>query len=194
MHRLDQVHGIRLRQTDPAQLDARIWTWCRTTAWAKVKCVMRKSGVFGASAMPKGLRHGLAVESTVEAYIPLNVVQNGLGMHELRLRQSTRMQLARRRESWLSELGHPSIRQVHTPEPDDSSVAISVWVSASPLLPEQSGRDGNRLFQLVFRMFGQNVDAKKQMIEDINRNSQFVLRVGLNFVCRCVAHHAQCVK
>jgi len=79
MRRLDQVHGIRQRQIDLVQRDARIWPWCRTTAWTKVKKVMRISGVSGACAMPKGLRHGLAVESTVEAGVPLNIVQKWLG-------------------------------------------------------------------------------------------------------------------
>ncbi|HKY54578.1 MAG TPA: tyrosine-type recombinase/integrase, partial [Anaerolineales bacterium] len=67
------------RQRDVELRDERVWPWCRTTAWTKVKRLMLAAGITGPWAVPKGLRHGLAVEGTAEAKIPLNVMQKWLG-------------------------------------------------------------------------------------------------------------------
>ena len=50
-----------------------------TTAWTRVKVLMRRAGVGGPCAVPKGLRHGFAVEGTSERMVPLNVMQKWLG-------------------------------------------------------------------------------------------------------------------
>ena len=79
LERLDTVHGIKIAQADIAFQDKRIWNFCRTTAWQRVKEVMSEAQVSGVWAVPKGLRHGLGVEGTAEANIPLNVIQRWLG-------------------------------------------------------------------------------------------------------------------
>jgi integrase len=79
LERLDEVHGVKDAETDNARCDARIWCWCRTTAWTRVKEVMSDAGVSSAWGVPKGLRHGLCVECTTDAQIPLNIVQRWLG-------------------------------------------------------------------------------------------------------------------
>jgi integrase/recombinase XerD len=78
LSRLDEVHGIGVVQAD-ARSDERIWRWCRTTAWTRVKEVMRVAGVSGPCGVPKGLRHGFGAECAAEARIPLNIVQRWLG-------------------------------------------------------------------------------------------------------------------
>lgn len=79
LDRLDRVHHIRSRQRNSYLLDERIWPWCRTTAWTKVKNLMLRAGITGPWAVPKGLRHGLGVEGTTEALVPLGVMQKWLG-------------------------------------------------------------------------------------------------------------------
>jgi integrase len=79
LERLNDVHGIKASQSDPALHGQRIWSWCRTTAWQRVKEVMAMTGITGEWAVPKGLRHGLGVEATTAAGIPLNIVQRWLG-------------------------------------------------------------------------------------------------------------------
>jgi len=79
LERLNLVHEIKDKQTDAAQRDQRIWKWSRTTAWSRIKGLMRMAGVTGACATPKGLRHGLGVVGTAEANVPLNVMQRWLG-------------------------------------------------------------------------------------------------------------------
>ncbi len=79
LDRLDSVHGIKVAQTDTIIRDGRIWRWCRTTAWQRVKVIMAEAGLTGAWAVPKGLRHGLGVEGPLAANIPLNVMQRWLG-------------------------------------------------------------------------------------------------------------------
>lgn len=79
LERLNVIHNIRVLQGNVASQDQRIWLWCRTTAWQRVKEIMREAGITGAWAIPKGLRHGLGVEGTTNANIPLNVIQKWLG-------------------------------------------------------------------------------------------------------------------
>jgi len=79
LQRLEDVHGITERQIDSIACNQRIWTFGRTTAWTRVKEAMHESGVVGAWAVPKGLRHGLGVECAVEASVPLNILQRWLG-------------------------------------------------------------------------------------------------------------------
>lgn len=76
---LEEVHSIRRKCLSETERQKRIWPWCRTTAWSKVKHIMMAAGITRACAMPKGLLHGLAVEGTAEARIPLNIMQKWLG-------------------------------------------------------------------------------------------------------------------
>jgi integrase/recombinase XerD len=79
LERIDSVHAVTTRRTDPFLQNQRLWSWCRTTAWQHVKKIMLCAGIYGPWSVPKGLRHALAVECTTEARIPLNIVQRWLG-------------------------------------------------------------------------------------------------------------------
>ncbi len=58
--------------------DAAIWTWCRQTAWQRVKGIMAMAHVCGAHANPKGLRHGFGVASA-EKNVPAALTQRWMG-------------------------------------------------------------------------------------------------------------------
>ena len=75
---LHAVHALNAAQQDPRRLDARLWPWCRTTAWKRVKEVMDAAHITGTQASPKGLRHGFAVGALV-AGIPDTTVMRWLG-------------------------------------------------------------------------------------------------------------------
>lgn len=77
--RLNTVHSIASAQTDIEQMWQRLWPWGRTTAWTRVKRVMREVGIAGPFAVPKGLRHAFAVAGVAEAQVPLNLMQKWLG-------------------------------------------------------------------------------------------------------------------
>jgi integrase len=79
LNQLDLVHQIRAKQSDPSLSGQRIWPWGRTTAWLRVKDVMREARVNGPWGVPKGLRHGFGVEGITSAAIPLNIIQRWLG-------------------------------------------------------------------------------------------------------------------
>jgi integrase len=80
LKRINVVHGVTALQLDRDRRDQRIWPWCRTTAWFRVTNVMKKARVVGGPwAVPKGLRHALAVEGVTEAGIALNIIQRWLG-------------------------------------------------------------------------------------------------------------------
>lgn len=75
------VYGIREIQQSgrDRQLDARLWTWDRTTAWRKVTAVMTAAGIeSGPHRNAKGLRHGYAIHA-LNSNVPLNMVSKWLG-------------------------------------------------------------------------------------------------------------------
>ena len=78
LRELDGAHAIKAARQDAWRLDARIWPWCRTTAWKRVKEIMRAAGITGLQASPKGLRHGFAVGALV-AGVPDITVMRWLG-------------------------------------------------------------------------------------------------------------------
>ena len=59
-----------------------LWTYCRQTAWRRVKRVMDAAGISGAHAMPKGLRHGFGV-ANAEENVPMATTQKWLGHAKL---------------------------------------------------------------------------------------------------------------
>lgn len=65
-------------QSSPSRAGARLWPFCRQTAWRSVKAVMLAAGVRGTCAMPKGLRHGFAV-AAFQALVPSHLVQRWMG-------------------------------------------------------------------------------------------------------------------
>lgn len=56
----------------------RLWPWGRTHGFHIVKAAMEKAEIFGAQAMPKGLRHGYAVNAVL-CDVPLIFVQRWMG-------------------------------------------------------------------------------------------------------------------
>jgi site-specific recombinase XerD len=78
MTTLDRHFGLRQRQRDPAMAAARLWPMCRATAWRLIASVMRRAGVAGRQACPRGLRHSFGI-GTLQAGVPLNLVQRWLG-------------------------------------------------------------------------------------------------------------------
>lgn len=56
----------------------RLWPWCRTTAWRKVKLIMLDAGIPAYLARPRALRHAFGVCAS-EQRIVLSLVQKWLG-------------------------------------------------------------------------------------------------------------------
>jgi integrase len=76
---LDKVHGVIGAKTDQARADLRIWPWCRTTAWMRVKEVCGAAGIPPSVAMPKAFRHSFGVEGTAQAGVPIGTMKRWLG-------------------------------------------------------------------------------------------------------------------
>jgi integrase/recombinase XerD len=74
MVRLDQHFRLSAAPPDGGQL----WPWCRVTAWRLIKDVMRRAGVEGRRACPRGLRHSFGI-AALQAQVPLNLAQRWLG-------------------------------------------------------------------------------------------------------------------
>lgn len=70
---LDRVHSLGREHCS-----RKLWIMSRMTAWRRITEVMRRAGLRGAHASPKGLRHGFGV-AAVEAGVPLHLVQRWLG-------------------------------------------------------------------------------------------------------------------
>ena len=79
---LDHIHGVQKAQRDTQLANQRIWTWCRTTAWHRVKVCMAAAKISGCQASPKGLRHAFGV-SVVQAGVPINLLKRWLGHSRL---------------------------------------------------------------------------------------------------------------
>lgn len=75
---LDSVHSVRVAQRDPELARQKLWPWCRTTAWARVKECMANAEINGPQASPKGLRHAFAI-AALQAGVPINFVKKWLG-------------------------------------------------------------------------------------------------------------------
>lgn len=75
---LQDVHHFDPSQSCPARQSFRLWPWCRTTAWKRVRDVMLRAGIPSPRANPRALRHTFAV-AALRHGIPLNMVQKWLG-------------------------------------------------------------------------------------------------------------------
>lgn len=80
---LNGVHHLSAARDDPDRENERLWTWSRTTAWRRVKKVMRLASAPQFVAMPKALRHAFGVEATLED-IGLTMVQRWLGHKDIK--------------------------------------------------------------------------------------------------------------
>ncbi|MBF0561285.1 MAG: site-specific integrase [Alphaproteobacteria bacterium] len=79
---LERVHGVAAARKDPNRAQERLWKWCRTTAWSRVKACMEVAGISGSQASPKGLRHAFAV-AALQSGVPINFVRKWLGHSRL---------------------------------------------------------------------------------------------------------------
>jgi integrase/recombinase XerD len=79
---LGRVHRLGDRQIRPDRDTRRLWPWCRTMAWMRVKEGMDIARVVGPQATPKGLRHAFAV-TALQAGVPINMVRRWLGHSRL---------------------------------------------------------------------------------------------------------------
>jgi integrase/recombinase XerD len=75
---LDEVHGFRTARTQSLAGQHRLWPWSRTTAWRRVKEIMRAAGELDHLSMPKALRHAFGAAATLEMVSPL-IVQKWMG-------------------------------------------------------------------------------------------------------------------
>jgi integrase/recombinase XerD len=82
MGELVQHFDLARRESDPHHRTARLWRWSRSTAWRYVKTAMKRAGLSGSAAMPKGLRHTFGV-AAFQA-VPPHIVQRWLGHASLR--------------------------------------------------------------------------------------------------------------
>jgi integrase/recombinase XerD len=76
------VHALADHNGDPEIRNRRLWPWCRTFAWLRVKEGMALAHVVGPQASPKGLRHAFAV-TALQSGIPINLVRRWLGHSRL---------------------------------------------------------------------------------------------------------------
>jgi integrase len=80
---LDREFKLRRLRRDPERAAKKLWRWSRTTAWRRVKEIMKAAGINGLAAPPKGLRHGFGVHA-FQASVPPHLVQRWLGHASLR--------------------------------------------------------------------------------------------------------------
>lgn len=79
---LDRVHQLGDLRRRPELASRRIWPWCRTFAWQRVKEAMAAAQLAGPQASPKGLRHGFAV-TALQGGVPITLVRRWLGHSRL---------------------------------------------------------------------------------------------------------------
>lgn len=76
---LEEVHNITFRQADPLSRAGRLWPWCRTTAWSRVKEVCREARVPEHVGTARAFRHTFGVEGVTMQGVPLSTMKNWLG-------------------------------------------------------------------------------------------------------------------
>lgn len=59
-------------------VSGRFWSMHRVTAWRMVKATMRRAGITGPMACPKGLRHGFGIRAAGHN-VPTNLIQRWMG-------------------------------------------------------------------------------------------------------------------
>lgn len=72
---LRDLHNLDAIDCDPKE---RLWKWGRTTAWKRVKAVMRDANVPERLTMPKAARHAFGI-GAVQQSVPINIIQRWMG-------------------------------------------------------------------------------------------------------------------
>jgi integrase/recombinase XerD len=75
---LERVHHLTDLCRQPGRGAVRLWPWCRTVAWLRIKQAMTTAHLDGPKAVPKGLRHGFAV-TALQGGVPISQVKRWLG-------------------------------------------------------------------------------------------------------------------
>jgi integrase len=75
---LDRIHHLTDLRARPDMASRRLWPWCRTFAWRRIKEAMAAARLEGPQASPKGLRHGFAV-TALQGGVPITMVRRWLG-------------------------------------------------------------------------------------------------------------------
>ena len=78
---LETLARLELRNARKG-LTSKLWPWSRTTAWRRVREVMRAAELSGTTATPKGLRHSFGVLGVVAA-VPLTLLQRWMGHSDI---------------------------------------------------------------------------------------------------------------
>jgi integrase len=80
---LDNVHGYRAASLDERTAQQRLWSWSRTTAWRRVKEVMKRTSVPPYLRTSRALRHGYATDAYIQK-VALDLIQELLGHADIR--------------------------------------------------------------------------------------------------------------
>lgn len=75
---LEEVHCYRAAQIEPLRASVRLWPWSRTTAWRRVKEVMRLANEPDYVSKPKALRHAFGAEAVLNK-ASLSLVKKWMG-------------------------------------------------------------------------------------------------------------------
>ncbi len=67
---------VRLSRDKKA--DEALWSWCRQTAWRRVRWAMAEAGISGSQATARGLRHGFGI-ANAEQNVPMSLTQRWMG-------------------------------------------------------------------------------------------------------------------
>ena len=78
MAELNRVHEISKRLGEAQTANHLIWPTSRTTAFERVKEIMRNAGISGPQASPKGLRHTFGIHALL-CGVPITSVQSWMG-------------------------------------------------------------------------------------------------------------------
>jgi len=76
---LEEVHGIASLKANPALEGKRLWPWCRTTAWMRVKEVCAQAQLPAFISKPKAFRHCFGTIGVSVKGIPLPTMQRWMG-------------------------------------------------------------------------------------------------------------------
>lgn len=70
--------AVEMLRTLPLDANGKFWPVHRVTAWRVVKATMRRAGIAGPMACPKGLRHGFGIRAAGQN-VPTNLIQRWMG-------------------------------------------------------------------------------------------------------------------
>nr|WP_321361390.1 site-specific integrase [uncultured Hyphomonas sp.] len=105
--RLEAAHGIKAAQAKGCEAQP-LWSFCRTTAWRRMRSVMWTAKISGIRATGRGLRHAFGVQA-VMGNVPLPMIQKWLGHANL----------------------HTTAIYLNASGPEDRAVARRMWKTSA---------------------------------------------------------------